>query len=152
MIRGFLYKLLQQPQNISETILDAPDGAAYSEMISNDLQEKYEDKMFRVPIQLINFDALLESLVAIDHPAMQTRVTKPYVAEDFDDLDPEIAEVITDYMNTNLKLLVNSAIQEYLKDERIKMSADGDGIKYYTEEKDENIDGLIKLELDFRSV
>lgn len=151
-LREVLYKLFEQPHRVHETIGDTAHSAAYTEMISKDLEAKYDGKTFNVPIQLIDFDSLLESLVSMGHPAIKPEVTKPYVKEDFDDLQPDIAELIVDYMNTHLKLLVNSAIQEYLKQDRIKMSADVNGIKYYSDEEDEDIDGLIKLELDFRSV
>lgn len=152
IIREVLCKLLQRPHRLFETVGDSEQSVAYTEMISNVLEEKYDGKTFNIPIQLIDFDALLESLMSMGHPAIQTNVTKPYVAEDFDDLQPDIAELVVDYMNTHLKLMVNSAIQEYLKQDKIKMSADDNGIKYYSEEGDENIEGLIRLELDFRAV
>lgn len=151
-LKRIIHKLLGEPVQMHETALQTPEGAAYSEMVVNDLEEKYADRTFDLPVQLVNFDALLASLVAMDHPAIQDRVTKPYLPDDFEDLGPELGELLTDYMNTHLKLLVNSVLQDYLKDEKIKMSADGNGIKYYTDEEDENIDGLIALELCFRSV
>lgn len=152
IIREFLGKLFEQPTQNHETLIESPENSAYTEMISKELMAKYEGKTFEVPVQMIDFDSIIESLVNIGHPGIQANVTKPYKKEDFDDLEPDIAELVVDYMNAHLKLLVNSVIQECLKTERIKMSADAEGIKYYSEEEDEEMNGLIELERGFRSV
>lgn len=152
IIARILNKVWAKPYQIHQTELGDVESNPYSEMIANDLQEKYKNKMFGVSIDYINFEALIGSLQASNHPGIQEEVTKPYKVEDFDDIQPEIAELIVDYMNTHLKLMVNAVLQEYLKQEKIKMSVDEDGTKYYTEEEDENIDAFIRLERDFRSV
>lgn len=151
-LRRFLYKIVQAPHQLDMGSTPTDQSMDYTEMISNDLQKKYEDKLISIPIQFVHFDAILASLSAGDHPGIQKTVTRPYVVEDFKDLNDDIAEVITDYMNTHLKLIVNAAIQEYLNEDKIKMSVDDNGIKYYTEEEDEDADELITLERNFRSV
>lgn len=151
-LKYILIKIFEKPYRIHETILPTEQSEAYTEMVSNDLEEKYDGRLFEVPIQLINFDAILQILSGMGHPAIKSNVTEPYSLEDFHDLEPEIAEIMTDYMNTHLKLLVNSVVQEYLESEKIKMSADEGGIKYYTEEDDEDIDALIELEQAFRTI
>lgn len=151
LIKEVVYKLTREPGRTSVG-LSSPQSSDYTEMISNDLQQKYEDRSFTIPIQFINFDAIIQSLIAVGHPGIQDDVKRPYTLEDFEDVNPEIAEVVTDYMNTHLKLLINSMMQEYLDKDIIKMSADSDGVKYYSDEESEEVDGLIELERNFRSV
>lgn len=144
-------RLFEKPYRVHHTTLSSSDHSeAYSEMVSTDLEDKYDGKVFSVPVDLINFDALIQILSEMEHPAIKENVTEPYVIQDFDGLQQDLAEVLTDYMNAHLKLLVNSVMQEYLEQGKIKMSADDDGIKYYTEEIDEDIDAIIRLEQAFR--
>lgn len=145
-------RLFEKPYRVHNTTLSTDHGEAYSEMVSSDLEEKYEGKMFSVPVDLINFDALIRILTEMEHPGIKDNVTEPYTIEDFEGLQEDIAEVLTDYMNAHLKLLVNSVMQEYLHQEKIKLSADADGIKYYTDESDDDINAIIRLEQAFRSV
>lgn len=152
-IKNLIWKFIREPQDVYlQEDIQSDQNSDYIAMISQDLEKKYEDKVFEVPIQLINFEALLEYLAETEHPAIQTSVEKPYSKEDFPDLQDDIAEVISDYLNTHLKALVNSTIQEYLSTEKIKMSVEEGEIKYYTEEEDEDIDGLIRLERSFRTI
>lgn len=152
-IKGLFWKFTQKPYDVHlQEDRDDDQTSDYIAMISQDLEQKYEDRLFEVPIQLINFEALLEYLAGVEHPAIQTQVERPYTKEDFSDLEEDIAEVISDYLNTHLKALVNSTIQEYLKTDRIKMSVEENEIKYYTEEEDEDIYGLIRLERSFRAI
>ena len=150
-VKEIVGKIFQQPYQIKETAIPPLEESPYSEMIVSDLQNKYEGKTFGVPINLIDFDAVIASMIASDHPAIKDEVTEPYKVEDFPDMDDEIAQLMTDYMNTRLKLLINAVIQTHLADETIKMSVDEDGVKYYTEEPDEDIDELIKLERSLRA-
>ena len=152
-IKNLIWKFIREPQDVYlQDDIQSDQNSDYIAMISQDLEKKYEDKVFEVPIQLINFEALLEYLAETEHPAIQTSVEKPYSKEDFPDLQDDIAEVISDYLNTHLKALVNSTIQEYLSTEKIKMSVEEGEIKYYTEDEDEDIDGLIRLERSFRTI
>lgn len=151
-IREVVGKLIQRPQQVKETVIDSPESLAYSEMVVNNLESKYEGQLLSVPIQLINFDAILESLVNMGHPSVGAEVTKPYDPEDFSDFPEEIAELISDYLNVRLKILVNTVIQELMNTNQLKMSADEEGVKYYTEEPNEDIDGIIRLEKTFRAV
>lgn len=150
-LKEILGKLMQRPQITTETPLDNSGTSAYSEMIMNDLLKKYEDETFEMPIYLINFDALLETLVAMNHPGFQEHVTEPYKAEDFDDLGPKLSRLIADYMNAHLKLILNAVMTQYLESEQIKMSVQNGAMKYYSEKDDEDINGLIELEERFRS-
>lgn len=151
-IREVVGKLFQRPQQVKETILDSPESLAYSQMVVNNLESKYEGQLLSVPIQFINFDVILQALVNMGHPSVGRELTEPYEAEDFSDFPEEIAELISDYLNVRLKILVNTVIQELMKTDQLKMSADEDGVKYYTEEPNEDIDGIIRLEKKFRSV
>lgn len=152
-IKNLIWKFIREPQDVYlQEDIQSDQNSDYIAMISQDLEKKYEDKVFEVPIQLINFEALLEYLAGTEHPAIQTSVERPYSKDDFPDLQDDIAEVISDYLNTHLKALVNSTIQEYLSTEKIKMSVEEGEIKYYTEEEDEDIDGLIRLERSFRTI
>lgn len=151
-IKEVIGKLIQRPQQTTETVLTSPESLAYSEMVVNSLESKYEGKLLSVPIQFINFDTIMEALVGMGHPSATEEVTQPYEAEDFSDFPEEIAELISDYLNTRLKILVNTVIQELMKSDQLKMSADDQGVKYYTDEPNEDIDGIIKLERRFRAL
>lgn len=152
LIKNIIWKFVREPHDVYvEDDIESDQNSDYIAMISQDLEQKYADRLFEVPIQFVNFEALLEYLATVEHPAIQTLVEKPYTKEDFSDLEEDIAEVISDYLNTHLKALVNSTIQEYLKTDRIKMSVEAGEIKYYTEEEDEDINGLIRLERSFRA-
>lgn len=152
-IRYRIGRLFEKPYRVHNTTLSTTEHSeAYTQMVSTDLEDKYEGKMFSVPVDLINFDALIQILSEMEHPAMKENVTEPYTVQDFEGVQEDIAEVLTDYMNAHLKLLVNSVIQEYLSQDRVKMSADEAGIKYYTDEDDEDINAIIRLERAFRSV
>ena len=134
----------------NETVLDSPEAVAYSTMVVNNLEQKYDGKLLAVPIQFINFDVILEALVEMGHPSVMNDVTEPYEPTDFEEFPDEIAELIADYMNTRLKILVNTVIQDLMKKNYVKMSADQNGVRYYTDEPDGGIDGLLQLERSFR--
>lgn len=151
-IKEVVGKLIQRPQQTTETVLTSPESLAYSEMVVNSLESKYEGKLLSVPIQFVNFDVIMEALVGMGHPSTTEEVTQPYEAEDFSDFPEEIAELISDYLNTRLKILVNTVIQELMRSDQLKMSADEQGVKYYTDEPNEDIDGIIKLERRFRAL
>lgn len=151
-IKDVIHKLFAPPRRAHGMLSPTAQSSAYSEMVSNDLEKKYEGRSFTIPIQFINFDAIIQSLSMVGHEALQLPIEKPYTLEDFDDVNPEIAEVVTDYLNTRIKLMINSMMQDFLERDIIKMSADAEGVKYYSEEEDEDAAELIELERNFRGI